>query len=72
MERVASEYTIQEASAKLGVPVQKLRRWDAQGVLVVDASPVEVAHLIEMFGECVAKIGGHGIATGERRIGHEA
>jgi excisionase family DNA binding protein len=28
------EYTIQEASAKLGVPVQKLRRWDAQGVLV--------------------------------------
>jgi len=34
MERVPSEYTIQEASAKLGVPVQKLRRWDAQGVLV--------------------------------------
>jgi diguanylate cyclase (GGDEF)-like protein/PAS domain S-box-containing protein len=28
------EYTIQEASAKLGIPVQKLRRWDAQGVLV--------------------------------------
>jgi len=28
------EYTIQEASAKLGVPVQKLRRWDSQGVLV--------------------------------------
>jgi diguanylate cyclase (GGDEF)-like protein/PAS domain S-box-containing protein/excisionase family DNA binding protein len=34
MSRSASEYTIQEASAKLGVPVQKLRRWDAQGVLV--------------------------------------
>jgi len=34
MERVPSEYTIQEASARLGVPVQKLRRWDAQGVLV--------------------------------------
>ena len=28
------EYTIQEAAAKLGIPVQKLRRWDAQGVLV--------------------------------------
>ncbi len=28
------EYTIQEAAAKLGLPVQKLRRWDAQGVLV--------------------------------------
>ncbi|HZR03222.1 MAG TPA: EAL domain-containing protein [Burkholderiales bacterium] len=34
MEQASSEYTIQEASAKLGVPVQKLRRWDAQGVLV--------------------------------------
>src|SRR6266404_1191868 len=28
------EYSIQEAAAKLGIPVQKLRRWDAQGVLV--------------------------------------
>ena len=34
MSRLASEYSIQEASAKLGVPVQKLRRWDSQGVLV--------------------------------------
>lgn len=29
-----AEYTIQEAAAKLGVAEQKLRRWDAQGVLV--------------------------------------
>ena len=28
------EYTIQEVAAKLGIPEQKLRRWDAQGVLV--------------------------------------
>ena len=28
------EYSIQEAAARLGVPVQKLRRWDSQGVLV--------------------------------------
>ena len=28
------EYTIQQAAARLGIPVQKLRRWDAQGVLV--------------------------------------
>jgi diguanylate cyclase (GGDEF)-like protein/PAS domain S-box-containing protein/excisionase family DNA binding protein len=28
------EYTIQEAAARLGIPIQKLRRWDAQGVLV--------------------------------------
>lgn len=28
------EYSIQEVSEKLGIPVQKLRRWDAQGVLV--------------------------------------
>ena len=28
------EYTIHEAAAQLGIPLQKLRRWDAQGVLV--------------------------------------
>ncbi len=28
------EYTIHEAAARLGIPLQKLRRWDAQGVLV--------------------------------------
>jgi len=28
------EYSIQEVAEKLGVPVQKLRRWDAQGVLL--------------------------------------
>ncbi|MBX9811751.1 MAG: EAL domain-containing protein [Burkholderiales bacterium] len=28
------EYSIQEASAMLGIPIQKLRRWDEQGVLV--------------------------------------
>ena len=28
------EYSIRDAAVKLGVPVQKLRRWDAQGVLV--------------------------------------
>ena len=28
------EYTIQEAAARLGIPLQKLRRWDVQGVLV--------------------------------------
>ena len=34
MMRLPTEYTIEEASSKLGVPVQKLRRWDTQGVLV--------------------------------------
>jgi diguanylate cyclase (GGDEF)-like protein/PAS domain S-box-containing protein/excisionase family DNA binding protein len=34
MAQDESEYTIQEAAAKLGIPLQKLRRWDAQGVLV--------------------------------------
>src|ERR1700694_3300877 len=28
------EYTIHEAAARLGIALQKLRRWDAQGVLV--------------------------------------
>ena len=34
MSKDSVEYSIQEVSEKLGVPVQKLRRWDAQGVLV--------------------------------------
>lgn len=34
MAHALPEYTIQEAAAKLGIPLQKLRRWDAQGVLV--------------------------------------
>ena len=29
-----TEYSIQEASEVLGIPIQKLRRWDEQGVLV--------------------------------------
>ncbi|MEX0959921.1 MAG: EAL domain-containing protein [Burkholderiales bacterium] len=33
-QELAEEYTIQEAAARLGIPEQKLRRWDAQGVLV--------------------------------------
>ena len=28
------EYSIQEASERLGIPIQKLRRWDEQGVLI--------------------------------------
>jgi diguanylate cyclase (GGDEF)-like protein/PAS domain S-box-containing protein/excisionase family DNA binding protein len=34
MAQDQSEYTIQEAAARLGIALQKLRRWDAQGVLV--------------------------------------
>jgi diguanylate cyclase (GGDEF)-like protein/PAS domain S-box-containing protein len=30
----ASEYSIHDVSEKLGIPIQKLRRWDDQGVLV--------------------------------------
>ena len=29
-----TEYSIQDASERLGIPIQKLRRWDEQGVLV--------------------------------------
>ena len=34
MAESSDEYTIQEASALLGIALQKLRRWDSQGVLV--------------------------------------
>jgi diguanylate cyclase (GGDEF)-like protein/PAS domain S-box-containing protein/excisionase family DNA binding protein len=34
VSRADLEYSIQEASEVLGIPIQKLRRWDEQGVLV--------------------------------------
>ncbi|HWI13855.1 MAG TPA: PAS domain S-box protein, partial [Burkholderiales bacterium] len=34
MSPSALEYSIQEASELLGIPIPKLRRWDEQGVLV--------------------------------------
>jgi diguanylate cyclase (GGDEF)-like protein/PAS domain S-box-containing protein/excisionase family DNA binding protein len=34
MPKEKLEYSIQEVAEKLGIPIQKLRRWDAQGVLV--------------------------------------
>ncbi|MGH8661147.1 MAG: MerR family transcriptional regulator, partial [Burkholderiales bacterium] len=30
----STEYSIQEVSEMLAIPIQKLRRWDEQGVLV--------------------------------------
>lgn len=34
MSKSEMEYSIQEASERLSIPIQKLRRWDEQGVLV--------------------------------------
>lgn len=34
MSEGISEYTIQEVAARLGIPIQKLRRWDDHGVLI--------------------------------------
>ncbi len=34
MSSPETEYSIQDASERLGIPIQKLRRWDEQGVLV--------------------------------------
>lgn len=34
VSRGQAEYTIQQTSELLGIPIQKLRRWDEQGVLV--------------------------------------
>jgi diguanylate cyclase (GGDEF)-like protein/PAS domain S-box-containing protein/excisionase family DNA binding protein len=34
-----TEYSIQEAAELLGIPIQKLRRWDEQGVLVAVRTP---------------------------------
>ena len=34
MNNATTEYSIQQVSEMLGIPIQKLRRWDEQGVLV--------------------------------------
>ena len=34
VSRGQAEYTIQQTSELLGIPIQKLRRWDEQGVLI--------------------------------------
>ena len=39
MSTPETEYSIQEASELLGIPIQKLRRWDEQGVLVAVRTP---------------------------------
>ena len=39
MSTIETEYTIQEAAERLGIPIQKLRRWDEQGVLVALRTP---------------------------------
>jgi len=36
--RTETEYSIQQVSETLGIPIQKLRRWDEQGVLVAGRS----------------------------------
>jgi diguanylate cyclase (GGDEF)-like protein/PAS domain S-box-containing protein len=36
--KVETEYNIQQVSEMLGIPIQKLRRWDEQGVLVAGRS----------------------------------
>ena len=33
LEKPTMEYSIQQVSEMLGIPIQKLRRWDDQGVL---------------------------------------
>ncbi len=38
LSKPEAEYTIQHVSEMLGIPIQKLRRWDEQGVLVAGRS----------------------------------
>ncbi len=38
LSKPETEYTIQHVSEMLGIPIQKLRRWDEQGVLVAGRS----------------------------------
>ena len=63
------EYSIQEASERLGIPIQKLRRWDEQGVLVAlrttGGHRRYAKELIDRLATSGAGIGGADKATQE-------
>jgi diguanylate cyclase (GGDEF)-like protein/PAS domain S-box-containing protein/excisionase family DNA binding protein len=59
------EYTIQEAAARLGIPLQKLRRWDVQGVLV--ARRTDGGHRRYSREIIDGLAGSAGVPTGEKQ-----
>ncbi|HVY06641.1 MAG TPA: EAL domain-containing protein [Burkholderiales bacterium] len=63
MAQELPEYTIQEAAARLGIPLQKLRRWDAQGVLV--ARRTDGGHR-RYAREIIDGLAGSPLAAGEK------
>ncbi|HSQ04083.1 MAG TPA: EAL domain-containing protein [Burkholderiales bacterium] len=69
MSAAEMEYSIQEASERLGIPIQKLRRWDEQGVLVAlrttGGHRRYAKELIDRLATSGAGIGGADKATQE-------
>jgi len=63
-----TEYTIQQVSEMLGIPIQKLRRWDEQGVLV--AGRTHGGHR-RYAREVIERLAGAGLNTGSDKTNKE-
>ncbi|MGH8701201.1 MAG: MerR family transcriptional regulator, partial [Burkholderiales bacterium] len=60
MSDLTLEYSIQQVSEMLSIPIQKLRRWDEQGVLV--AGRTHGGHR-RYSRELIDRLNGSGLAT---------
>jgi len=63
-----TEYSIQQVSEMLGIPIQKLRRWDEQGVLVAGRSSGGHRRYPQ---ELIDRLNGSGLATASDKASKE-
>ena len=68
MSHPALEYSIQQVSEMLGIPIQKLRRWDEQGVLV--ASRTDGGHR-RYSRELIGRLAGSGFNNNNDKANKE-
>ncbi|MBI3043511.1 MAG: EAL domain-containing protein [Betaproteobacteria bacterium] len=68
MSRPGTEFSVQRVSEMLGIPIQKLRRWDEQGVLV--ATRTNGGHR-RYSRELIERLAGVGLNAGADKAGKE-
>jgi diguanylate cyclase (GGDEF)-like protein/PAS domain S-box-containing protein len=68
LAKSTTEYTIQQVSEMLSIPIQKLRRWDEQGVLV--AGRTDGGHR-RYSRELIDRLTGTGLSTGADKTNQE-
>ncbi len=68
MSKPETEYTIQQVAEMLGIPIQKLRRWDEQGVLVAGRT---LGGHRRYSREVIERLSGVGLNTGADKTNKE-